>query len=110
MIRKIVTFLTITLALLLVSEAASAQVIDGCIKPNGTLKVVTAPGSCGNNEMPISWNVQGPKGDQGDPGATGGVGSTQRTQRDSSSGETTGWVHDEDGRRINHDQSPRSSV
>jgi hypothetical protein len=34
---------------------ASAQVINGCIKGNGTLKIVTDPADCSDRETPISW-------------------------------------------------------
>ena len=63
--------LGVVLVGLLTPRAVSAQVINGCIKANGTLKVISVPGNCGNNETPISWNVQGPKGDMGDPGMDG---------------------------------------
>ncbi len=68
-IRAIViaaTFLAATL-----SSGASAEVINGCIKSNGTLKVVADLSQCSSREAPISWNVQGPKGDMGDPGMDG---------------------------------------
>ena len=57
--------------LLFLSAAASAQVINACIKPNGTLKVVSAPGDCGSQETPISWNQTGPQGEPGEPGEAG---------------------------------------
>ena len=56
---------------LFVPLAGVAQVINACVKPNGTLKVTTTAGNCGNNESPISWNVQGPQGSKGDPGDPG---------------------------------------
>ena len=34
---------------------ASAQVINGCIKGNGTLKIVADPSDCSSRETPISW-------------------------------------------------------
>ena len=64
--------LATALALLFLSTAASAQVINGCIKSNGTLKIAE---TCANNETPISWNVQGPKGDMGDSGMDGAPGA-----------------------------------
>ena len=63
--------LLIAFAASLLSTAASAQVISGCITRNGTLKIVAAPTDCSSRETPISWNVQGPKGDMGDPGMDG---------------------------------------
>jgi len=38
---------------------ASAQVINGCISKNGTLKIVADPSDCSSRETPISWNQQG---------------------------------------------------
>ena len=58
------TVLAATLVLLFLSAAASAQVINGCIKSNGTLKIAD---TCSARETPISWNVQGPPGDMGEP-------------------------------------------
>ena len=34
---------------------ASAQVINGCVKGNGTLKIVNDPAECSHRETPISW-------------------------------------------------------
>ena len=34
---------------------ASAQVINGCIKSNSTLKIVNDPADCSDRETPISW-------------------------------------------------------
>jgi hypothetical protein len=34
---------------------ASAQVINGCIKGNGTLKMVADQSDCTSRETPISW-------------------------------------------------------
>jgi len=70
---------------------ATSQVINACVKNNGTIYLVDA-GSCKKNETKITWNVEGPpgatgpqgpkgdpgpqgeKGDTGAPGATGGPG------------------------------------
>ena len=72
---RLLTLLLAALAICLCSAAASAQVIHGCIKSNGTLKVVDNPEQCGNNETPISWNVQGPPGADGADGQDGMDGS-----------------------------------
>ena len=45
------TMVTVTIGF--VHSQASAQVINGCIKGNGTLKIVASPGGCANNETPI---------------------------------------------------------
>ena len=52
----------------------SAQVIFGCIKPNGTLRVVGGPTQCAANETPISWNQVGSEGPPGPEGPTGPAG------------------------------------
>jgi hypothetical protein len=51
-------------------------VIQGCYRTSeddrkGELRVVSDPASCRTNELPISWNAQGPKGDKGDQGIQG---------------------------------------
>jgi hypothetical protein len=51
-------------------------VIQGCYRTSeddrkGELRVVSDPASCRMNELPISWNAQGPKGDKGDQGIQG---------------------------------------
>ena len=61
---RLLTVLATVVALVFLSATATAQVINACLKPNGTLKVVSAPGDCASNETPISWNVQGPKARQ----------------------------------------------
>ena len=33
----------------------SAQVINGCISKNGTLKIVNDPADCSDRETPTSW-------------------------------------------------------
>jgi hypothetical protein len=40
----------------------------------GELRAVTDPAACRTNELPLAWNIQGPKGDKGDPGARGDPG------------------------------------
>lgn len=50
--------------------------ITGCYRVaeddrKGELRVVSDPASCRSNELPLAWNVQGPKGDQGPQGIQG---------------------------------------
>lgn len=50
--------------------------INGCYRAaeddrKGELRLVSDPASCRSNELPIAWNVQGPKGDQGSQGIQG---------------------------------------
>lgn len=53
------------------SSVASAQVINGCIKNNGTLKIVADLAQCSSRDTPISWNQQGVPGTDGMDGADG---------------------------------------
>ena len=51
-------------------------VIHGCYRTSlddqkGQLRVVSEPGNCRNNELPIAWSVTGPPGSPGPPGADG---------------------------------------
>jgi hypothetical protein len=54
----------------------SGGLIQGCYRISeddrkGELRVVSDPAACRTNELPISWNAQGPKGDKGDKGDPG---------------------------------------
>jgi hypothetical protein len=56
--------------------------INGCYRTDedkagqkGELRLVTAGEACKNNELPIHWNQQGPKGDQGIRGPEGPAGA-----------------------------------
>ncbi len=52
----------------------SAQIINGCVSKNGTLKIVADSTDCSSRETPISWNQVGPEGEpglQGEPGEPG---------------------------------------
>jgi len=61
-----------SLPLLFASGAlAQENTIHGCIKKNGTLKIVSGPGDCSSRETPISWNQVGPAGPQGGAGEPG---------------------------------------
>jgi hypothetical protein len=59
---RLLTLLVIAFTTCVLSATASAQVINGCIKNNGVLKIVGAPEDCAGNETHISWNAQGPPG------------------------------------------------
>ena len=59
------------------TSRASAQVINGCIKGNGTLKIVADPSDCTSRETPISWNQAGPQGEPGEPGPQGEPGDPE---------------------------------
>jgi hypothetical protein len=50
-----------------------AQVINGCVKNNGQISIMTGPGQCKNGETPISWNATGPQGPPGPAGITNGI-------------------------------------
>jgi hypothetical protein len=54
-------------------------VIQACYRTSdddckGERRAVTDSSACRSNELPISWNIQGPKGDRGDKGETGAQG------------------------------------
>src|SRR2546428_9315190 len=50
----------------------SGDVIHGCYKQsNGQLRVVESASDCVVSELPIAWNIQGPKGDTGSAGPQG---------------------------------------
>lgn len=44
---------------------ASAQVINGCVGQNGTLRIIIGTDACRNSETSISWNAVGPQGPPG---------------------------------------------
>jgi hypothetical protein len=67
-VRLVVSLLA---ALLLTPLAASAQVINACVKNGGTIKIVADPTQCSQGDTPLSWNVQGPQGEPGTPGEPG---------------------------------------
>jgi len=69
------SLLILAAALLITPVAASAQVINACVKRSGILKIVPDPSFCGNSETPISWNMQGPPGPPGEPGMDGEPGA-----------------------------------
>ena len=61
--------------LALSTSSVEAQMILGCYnQTNGDLRHVTSLADCRSPEIPISWNMQGPKGDKGDPGDKGDKG------------------------------------
>jgi hypothetical protein len=54
----------------------SNAVINACVKKkDGRVRVVAAAASCRRNELPLSWNAQGPAGAPGPAGATGPAGA-----------------------------------
>ena len=54
---------------------ASAQVIDACVKNDGSLRIVSSPTDCRSKESPISWNATGQEGPQGPIGEQGPAGN-----------------------------------
>ncbi|MDB4265054.1 hypothetical protein N9893_03210 [bacterium] len=71
--RKVFIAAGIILLFLVVTSLQSyaADLIYGCVKKQGELRIVSGSGECKRNETEISWNEQGPKGDKGDKGDTG---------------------------------------
>jgi len=52
--------------------SASSNTIKGCYsKATGAVRIASR---CKKGELPLSWNMQGPKGDKGDPGEKGDKG------------------------------------
>jgi hypothetical protein len=78
----VVTALALVVAFLsgsaVVAYATAPQSeIYACVNnSSGTIKVIAATGSCGNNEIKLIWNTQGPQGVPGPQGVTGPTGST----------------------------------
>jgi large repetitive protein len=59
----------------LAETGPEAEVIHACKHPaGGWLRIVSGPDGCRRREVPVSWNVAGPKGDKGDPGEPGPAG------------------------------------
>jgi hypothetical protein len=55
--------------------AQTPNTIYGCYKKgDGQLRRVDSLTECKKDEIPITWNIQGPKGDKGDTGAQGSPG------------------------------------
>jgi hypothetical protein len=68
---KIPSRVLLVVALFLVTAAAHAQVIKGCVDKNGSLRVVVGTDTCKPNESALSWNAVGPQGTPGTPGRDG---------------------------------------
>jgi hypothetical protein len=71
--RTILIALILCTVFFITASSSLAQVINGCVKNNGQLSIVSDPGQCKNNETQISWNATGPQGPQGVPGVTAGI-------------------------------------
>lgn len=69
--RSFVSCFLFVLVAVLLPASASAQTINGCIKSNGTLKIVADAADCSSREMSISWNQQGSPGADGMDGTDG---------------------------------------
>jgi collagen triple helix repeat protein len=55
----------------------SSGVVHGCYSTkNGALRVIDTSAKCGNGELALNWNQQGPKGDTGAIGLQGPKGDT----------------------------------
>jgi hypothetical protein len=59
--------------------SAEEDVIYGCIRRYGILRVVSSPNECRQNEVPVFWNKVGPQGPQGEPGPQGQQGEQGET-------------------------------
>jgi hypothetical protein len=52
------------------------EVINGCYKKNGDLRVLDSSAACKNDETALNWNRTGPTGPTGADGSPGGQGQT----------------------------------
>jgi len=60
-----------------VSQAShGSDVIRGCVRKDGHLRLATATSPCRRNERRISWSVRGPQGEPGVAGPAGPAGAT----------------------------------
>jgi hypothetical protein len=85
--------------------------INGCYRVadddrKGEVRVVNDPASCRSNELPIAWNVQGPKGDSGPAGLMGDTGPKGDTGPTGPPGET-GPKGDQGQQGIAGDRGPQ---
>ena len=75
MSNRLVLSIAVATALGAMAPAVSASdVINACVGKTGALRVISAGKSCGRNETPLSWNIQGPQGEQGLAGPAGAIG------------------------------------
>jgi hypothetical protein len=70
--KKLRLFIILGLSLFLIAASATwvmAQtdgVINACVvASDGTIRIVSNPGLCKKNEVPLSWSITGPKGNPG---------------------------------------------
>ena len=57
-----------------ITVSAQAQMIKGCIKPNGVLKIIDYDASCSASQTEIFINTAGEPGPQGPAGPKGDIG------------------------------------
>jgi hypothetical protein len=73
--RHLILVMLAICACVLMAMTTSAQTpntVYGCYKKNeGQLRRVDSLTDCKKDEIPITWNIQGPKGDKGDAGLQG---------------------------------------
>ena len=50
--------------------------IHACVKQDGTLRIISATGTCKPNEIALDWSIVGPQGLPGTPGEPGEKGDT----------------------------------
>jgi hypothetical protein len=63
-----------------VSQAShDGDVIRGCVRKDGQLRLATAKSPCRKHERRISWGVRGPRGEPGPAGPAGPAGPTGAT-------------------------------
>jgi hypothetical protein len=67
----IVTGAFLLFILVITAQSLAQDVIYGCVKKSGGVRVVSGPGECKGAETAIYWNVVGPSGPEGPPGPQG---------------------------------------
>ena len=53
------------------AHGGDPNLVHACVKSNGTVRIIAPSGTCGVNEAPLDWGLQGPQGPKGDAGADG---------------------------------------
>ncbi len=66
--------LAVLALLVALPDLTAADPIHACVKRNGSLRIVSAPALCKQQESPLTWNDSGPQGPAGEPGEQGPAG------------------------------------
>ena len=72
----------------LTRTTSATGVMQGCVKQNGALRIVSAASQCSSHEQYVSWNIQGPQGETGPQGPQGDTGPQGETGPQGPQGDT----------------------